>query len=105
MAKTPNKNREWSPAEVEAIVDDYFDMLAKEIRGEPYVKAEHRRSLRALFDRRTNGAIELKHCNISAVLSSIGHGYIDGYKPRKNLQELLRKAIESRLERERRLPR
>ena len=59
MAKAANKSRDWSQQEVEAIIDDYFDMLGKEVRGEPYVKAEHRRSLRPLLDRRTNGAIEL----------------------------------------------
>ena len=69
--------------EVEAIVDDYFDMLNKEIRDAPYVKAEHRRSLRPLLDRRTYGAVELKHCNISAVLSSMGLGTSAGTSRRK----------------------
>ena len=97
MARTNNENREWSLDEVEAIVDDYLDMLGKEVRGERHIKAERRRSLRPLLDRRTDGAIELKHCNISAVLSSMGLRYIDGYKPRRNLQDLLRKVVESRV--------
>jgi hypothetical protein len=36
---------DWSRAEVEATITDYFVMLEAELRGEPYNKAEHRRAL------------------------------------------------------------
>ena len=86
-------DRDWSLSEIDAIVADYFAMLADELNGREYVKAEHRRALLPLLDGRSEGAIEMKHCNISAVLEELGHPYIDGYKPRKNLQDGLRTAV------------
>jgi hypothetical protein len=38
----------WSHEEVEATVSDYFDMLAMELRGEEFNKAEHNRNLQKL---------------------------------------------------------
>lgn len=60
---------EWSQAEVEAVVADYFTMLSLELRREPYNKAAHRRDLIQLLNRRSEGALERKHQNISAILS------------------------------------
>lgn len=77
---------EWSETEVEAAVGDYFAMLQKELAGQKYNKAEHRRGLREKLDGRSDGAVELKHQNISAVLIELGVPYIDGYKPRANYQ-------------------
>ena len=71
--------RDWSLLEVEATVRDYFDMLASELRGAPYIKAAHNETLRALLDDRTRGAVERKHQNISAVLIELGFPYINGY--------------------------
>jgi hypothetical protein len=88
-----SRDRDWSPDEIDAIVADYFDMLAQELVGRDYVKAEHRRALLPRLDRRSEGSIEMKHCNISAVLDHMGLPYIDGYKPRKNLQDALRAAV------------
>ncbi len=88
---------DWSREEAEATVSDYFDMLTKELRGEPFNKAEHNRNLQKLLNRRTKGAIEKKHQNISAVLIDLGYPYIDGYKPLPNYQGLLRDIIEERL--------
>ena len=68
-------------------------MLEKELRGQHYVKAQHRRDLPRLLDGRSDGSVEMKHCNISAVLVSVGLPYIQGYKPRKNVQQLLRTAV------------
>lgn len=87
----------WSRKEVEATISNYFDMLAKELRGEPFNKAEHNRNLQKLLNNRTKGAIERKHQNISAVLIELGHPYIDGYKPLGNYQDLLRDVIEEHL--------
>jgi hypothetical protein len=88
---------DWSREEVEATVSDYFEMLAMELRGEPYVKAEHNRNLQKLLRNRTKGAIEKKHQNISAVLIELSYPYIGGYKRLQNYQELLRDVVEDRL--------
>jgi hypothetical protein len=58
----------WSREEVEAAVADYFAMLARDLKGEPYNKAEHNRRLQGLLSNRTRGSVERKHQNISAVL-------------------------------------
>lgn len=87
----------WSREEVEAAVTDYFNMLAKELRGEPFNKAEHNRALQQMLKNRTRGSIERKHQNISAILIELGYPYIDGYKPLGNYQDLLRSVVEDRL--------
>src|SRR5688572_6754389 len=87
----------WSHQEVEAAVADYFAMLAAEMHGEPFNKAEHNRQLQRILTNRTRGSIERKHQNISAVLIELGYPYVDGYKPLGNYQELLREVIEARL--------
>lgn len=87
----------WSREEVEATVSDYFEMLAMELRGEPFNKAEHNRDLQKLLNNRTKAAVELKHQNISAVLIDLGYPYIDGYKPLPNYQGLLYEVVEDRL--------
>ncbi len=88
----------WSLEEVEATVSDYFEMLAKELRSEPYNKAEHNRNLLPFLNKRTRAAVELKHQNISAILFELGYPcIIDGYKPRSNFQRLLYEVVENRL--------
>jgi len=79
----------WSDSEVEAAVADYFRMLRLELTGHKYNKTEHRRALKELLDHRSDGSVELKHQNISAVLIEMGIPYIDGYKPRFNYQRSL----------------
>jgi len=88
---------DWSNEEAEATISDYFDMLAMELRGEPFNKAEHNRNLQKLLKGRSNGAIEKKHQNISAVLIELGYPYIDGYKPLPNYQGILLDLVEERL--------
>jgi hypothetical protein len=87
----------WSREEVGAAVADYFVMLSKELRGEPYSKAEHNRQLQPMLAARNRGSIERKHQNISAVLIELGYPYIDGYKPLHNYQALLLAVVEERL--------
>lgn len=41
FGRTMDMSDSWSPEEVEAAVADYFVMLAKELRGEPFNKADH----------------------------------------------------------------
>lgn len=81
--------REWSREEIELIVADYRGMLQAELRGEPYNKAAHRRQLQQLLNKRSEGSIEYKHQNISAVLVEHGFPAIDGYKPAHNYQQVL----------------
>jgi hypothetical protein len=88
---------DWSREEVEAAVSDYFAMLAMELRGQPFNKAEHNRNLQKLLNSRPKGSIERKHQNISAILIALGYPYVDGYKPLGNYQRLLRDVVEERL--------
>ena len=89
--------RDWTRAEVEATVADYLAMLGAELDARPYSKTEHRRRLSRLLENRSDGAIERKHQNISAVLLEFGIPYIDGYKPLRNYQILLFEVVEDRL--------
>lgn len=79
----------WSNIEVELIIADYFQMLSLELKGDSYSKAEHRRSLIPLLTNRSDGSVEFKHQNISAVLINLGQPYIKGYLPRFNYQKIL----------------
>jgi len=88
---------DWSREEVEATVADYFAMLEAELAGTRYDKTEHRRQLLPALDARSEGSIEFKHQNISAVLIALGFPYISGYKPRSNYQHLLYEVVSDRL--------
>ncbi len=79
----------WSDSEVKAAVADYFRMLRLELSGRKYNKTKHRRALMEQLTNRSDGSVELKHQNISAVLIEMGIPYIDGYKPRFNYQRSL----------------
>lgn len=85
--------RPWSRLEVEATVRDYMEMLSLELRGETFNKAQRNERLRELLDNRSRGAVEYKHENISAVLIELGMPYVKGYKPRFNVQALLREVV------------
>ncbi len=83
----------WSKIECELVMSDYMSMLTHEIRGEVYNKTEHRRQLLAKLGNRSEGSIEYKHQNISAVLILQGYLYIAGYKPAFNYQGLLKETV------------
>jgi hypothetical protein len=89
---------DWSVAEVEAIVADYFSMLEKELRGESYNKTAHRRALLGQLSGRSEASVEMKHRNITAVLMEVGHPYIRGYKAAPNYQGRLSDVVLDRLE-------
>lgn len=90
---------DWTDSEVQAVVADYLSMLSAEMAGQEYSKAEHRRMLeRSLGHSRTRQAIEFKHANISAVMSSLGLPFIRGYKPRGNYQARLMEEVQRRLD-------
>ncbi|MEO7041610.1 MAG: DUF3883 domain-containing protein [Gemmatimonadaceae bacterium] len=83
--------------EVEAVVADYFAMLDAEIRHEPYTKSVHRRALSAMLNGRSDGSIERKHQNISAILIELHHPFVFGYKPLGNYQALLERVVVERV--------
>lgn len=86
-------NRAWADYENDLIVADYFAMLADDISGRRYNKAEHRRRLLPALNNRTEGSVEFKHQNISAVLKGLGEVWIEGNKPAFNFQMALVDAI------------
>ena len=86
-------NGPWTDEENDLIVADYFAMLAEDMAGRPYNKAQHRRNLMPFLRSRTEGSIEFKHQNISAVLKGLGEDWIPGYKPAFNFQTTLVDAV------------
>jgi Domain of unknown function (DUF3883) len=101
LASTPiavlGGSGDWTPAEIAAIVTDYFAMLDNEIAGRPYSKTVHRHASR-LIVKRSPGSVERKHQNISSVLRNLGFPWVNGYKPLPNSQEALIEAVERHLE-------
>ncbi len=72
-------------------------MLVLELNGQRYSKKEHRSVLATKLDGRSDGSIEFKHANTSAVLVQLGYPFINGYKPRYNVQQLLREVVEEQV--------
>lgn len=87
----------WSREEVEAAVGDYLHMLTMELAGQIYNKSAHRRALQKKLHNRSDGSIERKHQNISAILIELGCPYIAGYKPLSNYQAILFDTVLDRL--------
>jgi hypothetical protein len=84
---------DWQDDELDAIVADYFAMLAADLSGRPYVKSKHSVALMAQIGR-THRSVEFKHQNISAVLDELGMPWIPGYKPKRNYQNAIFDAID-----------
>src|ERR1700692_300975 len=93
MSEEPSERRNWTGEELDLIVSDYFLMLRDEAAGVSFNKAEHNRLLRANIDR-SEGSIEFKHQNISAVLQQLGLPRIRGYMPATNYQKAIIAAID-----------
>lgn len=85
----------WSEVEVDHVIDVYFSMLKLELAGERYKKSDFRSRLLGEIDR-SSGSAEYKFQNISAVIAEIGGVFIDGYKPARNVQALLRQRVVER---------
>jgi Asp-tRNA(Asn)/Glu-tRNA(Gln) amidotransferase A subunit family amidase len=83
----------WQDDELDAIVADYFDMLAAELSGQQYVKSSHSQALMARIGR-THRSVEFKHQNISAVLDELGMPSLPGHKPKRNYQNAIFAAID-----------
>jgi hypothetical protein len=84
---------DWQDGELDVIVADYFAMLVSDLSGQPYVKFRHNAAIMAQIGR-TQGSVEFKHQNISAVLDELGMPWIPGYKPRSNYQNAILDAID-----------
>ena len=93
MSSEDRTGQDWSAAEIDLIVADYFAMRDMELRGERFVKSQRNEALQALTGR-TRGSIEFKHQNISAVLMKLGEPWIFGYKPMTNVQAALVAGVE-----------
>ena len=93
-----SKRQNWSPEEVEATIRAYLKMLKSELDGEHYVKSSSNSALREVLNNRSKAAVEKKHQNISAVLTELNLPYIDGYKPLRNVQQMLREMVHETLE-------
>lgn len=78
---------DWTTQELELIIRDYFEMFSNEIAGKHYSKTSHRKALLPLLVNRTEGSIEFKHQNISAILQQQGLPYLKGYKPKSHFQQ------------------
>ncbi|WGM45208.1 hypothetical protein KOAAANKH_00068 [Brevundimonas sp. NIBR10] len=96
MADATKTGTDWGPDELDAIVVDYFAMLALDAAAQPFVKA-HR--ARALMERtgRSHRSVEFKHMNISAVAAELGLPTVRGYRPLANYQAAIFDAIDRHL--------
>jgi hypothetical protein len=93
MADEAKIGTNWQDDELDAIVADYFVMLAEDLSGQPYVKSRHSAGLIAQIGR-THRSVEFKHQNISAVMDELGMPWIPGYKPKRNYQNAIFDAID-----------
>jgi Domain of unknown function (DUF3883) len=93
MSEGAAERRSWTGEELDLIVSDYFLMLNDEAAGTPFNKAQHNRFLQSKIDR-SEGSIEFKHRNISAVLQLLGLPSIKGYLPAANFQKAITAAID-----------
>src|SRR5580704_15923188 len=93
MADEAKIGTNWQDDELDAIVADYFAMLAADLSGQPYVKSRHSAAIMAQIGR-THRSVEFKHQNISAVLDELGMPWIPGYKPKRNYQNAIFDAID-----------
>ena len=88
MARAP-----WTDDENDLLVADYFRMLAADLGGRSYSKAEHARQLMERLENRSQAAIEYKRRNLSAVLQGLGDTWLSGYFPAYNVQSSLEDAV------------
>ena len=98
MTDDSKRGTNWQSDELDAIVADYFSMLAAELSGKTYVKSRHSSALMAKIGR-SHRSVEFKHQNISAVLDKLGMPWIPGYKPKLNYQNAIFDAIDRYLTR------
>ncbi len=98
MADDKKFGTPWQDDELDAIIADYFVMLAADLAGQPYVKSRHSAALMAQIGR-SHRSVEFKHQNISAVLDELGLPWIPGYIPKSNYQNSIVDAVDRYLSR------
>lgn len=93
------KRRNWSPAEIEVVIDAYLDLWHLERRGAlPHgIKAKVRREALPKLDNRSAGSYEMKMMNVSAAFVAMGLPIVEGYKPYGNAQIALKAAVQARM--------
>ena len=96
MADDAKIGTPWRDDELDAIIADYFAMLAADLARLPYVKSRHSAALMERIGR-THRSVEFKHQNISAVLDELGLPWIPGYQPKRNYQNAIFDAIDRHL--------
>ena len=89
-------NRNWTDEENDLTVSAYFWMLRAQMAGRAFVKRERVENLLGQVNR-SRKAVEFKLCNISAILSDIGFGWVSGYRPLPHIQKSLICAVERQL--------
>jgi len=94
----PAAGEKWSKEEIDDIIGIYFAMLAKEVSGQSYNKAEYKQKLSSLLPARSSKSIDFKCCNISAVLSRLNHPFISGFSPMPHYQKDLESAVKAYVE-------
>lgn len=96
---TDKSNSDWSEVEIQAAVDAYLKMLAREQSGQKFVKTEENRILReGPLAGRTKGSVEFRMQNISTVLVEMDRKRIEGYKPAKNVGANVTRSIRKALD-------
>jgi hypothetical protein len=91
-----HRTGDWSAADLDLVVGDYFVMLAKMLAGQSLNPASHQRALRFVTGR-PGGAIEFRQRNVSAALTLIGLPILADFAPRWNLHDELLDAVERHL--------
>lgn len=95
--KKQNRPVPWSAEEDRLIVRDYLDMMAALGRAEKINKAATRRALMPKLNNRSEGSVEFKRCNISAVLVLLERAWLPGYRPADNYQRGLIDVVKAEL--------
>lgn len=88
----------WSQIEVEACVAGYLRMLALQLNGQRFTKAQRIRELVTMLDGRSESSVEYKLRNISAVMQELGWPTVNGLKALENYQLLLLEVVEAQLQ-------
>jgi 5-methylcytosine-specific restriction enzyme A len=82
--KTAETDSDWTPAELRAAIEAYFDMQRKARSEQAFVKKKYYTDLHRRFGR-TEKSFEYRMQNISYVLSVMGREWLSGLKPAKNV--------------------
>lgn len=83
----------WTQDEIDLVVADYFDMRAKFLHGENFIKARHYERIIEITGR-TKPSVERKYMNISATLERLCLPWLKGYAPLRNFQNALLQSVE-----------